>query len=128
MTPDTQIIKAPGGDLVVVDQPDYEALWNEVELMRVERDHARNMAGQPPCDEWFPHDFGKKVMLSNEAPLKLWREHRGLTQKALAEQAKVPQSAISNIEGGNTLGSVAALQSLSKVLGCHIEMLLPYTD
>ena len=44
-------------------------------------------------------------LLDDENPLKVWREHRGLTQAQLAEAAGLPQPTIAMIETGRRKGT-----------------------
>jgi ribosome-binding protein aMBF1 (putative translation factor) len=39
-------------------------------------------------------------ILDDESPVKVWREKRGLSQRALAEQAGVSPSSLAEIETG----------------------------
>ena len=65
----------------------------------------------------LPHDFMRRLV-AGENPVKVWREHRGLTQTQLAERAGFGQSDISRIEGGHnarfsTMGAIAAALDIS---------------
>lgn len=64
-------------------------------------------------------------MLDGEHPLKVWREHRGQTQRGLAAAADVATSYLAEIERGQKPGSVSALRRLAAALGVAIEDLLP---
>lgn len=60
-------------------------------------------------------------MVRGESPVRVWREHRGLTQAALAEAAAVGVSYLSEIETGRKPGSVAALGKLARALGVALD-------
>jgi transcriptional regulator with XRE-family HTH domain len=61
--------------------------------------------------------------------LKRQRERRGLTQRALAQAAKVPQPLISMLEAGKRQQtSTAFLRGLAIVLGCTTDYLLGMYD
>jgi ribosome-binding protein aMBF1 (putative translation factor) len=47
-------------------------------------------------------------MLDGEHPLKVWREHRGWSQRNLATKADVSPSYLAKIESGQKLGHAAA--------------------
>ena len=64
-------------------------------------------------------------MLDGEHPLKVWREHRGWSQRGLAAVANVATSYLAEIERGQKPGSVSALRRLAAALGVAIEDLLP---
>ncbi len=60
-------------------------------------------------------------MISGEHPIRIWREHRGLTMQALAKRSKVPQSYISEIETKKKPGSVAALKKIAAALELDLD-------
>ena len=74
-------------------------------------------------DETFP-DFFIERLLSDEHPLKEWREYRSLTVAALATACKVSPPALSQIENGKRKPSVTLLKRLAVTLKCDIEDLL----
>jgi ribosome-binding protein aMBF1 (putative translation factor) len=63
-------------------------------------------------------------ILDDESPVKVWREKRGLTQRALAERAGVSPSYLAEIETGKKPGSADALRKLSRVLAIPMENLV----
>jgi ribosome-binding protein aMBF1 (putative translation factor) len=63
-------------------------------------------------------------ILDDESPVKVWREKRGLSQRALAEQACVSPSYLAEIETGKKPGSAEALRKLSRVLAIPMENLV----
>ena len=65
-----------------------------------------------------------KRLRRGEHPVLVWREHRGLTQKALAAQVKMTAAQLSEIENGKKTGSVATLQKLARALGVTIDELV----
>lgn len=60
-------------------------------------------------------------ILANEHPLRVWREHRGLTGQQLEALSGVPQSYISTIERDVKTGSTGTLQKLAKALSIAID-------
>lgn len=63
-------------------------------------------------------------LLAGEPPLRVWREHRGLTQTALAEAAGVHRVVIADIEAGRKRGSLDAHLKLAKALGLLVDDLV----
>jgi DNA-binding XRE family transcriptional regulator len=61
--------------------------------------------------------------LEGEPPMKLWREHRGLTQQALADQAGISKPYLSQIESGKRQGTVETLSAIARVLNVPLEFL-----
>lgn len=64
-------------------------------------------------------------MMDGEHPLKVWREHRRVSQRDLAAAAGVSPSYLAEIERGRKPGSADALRRLAAALGIAIEDLLP---
>lgn len=64
-----------------------------------------------------------KRLLDDENPLKVWREHRELTQQALADAAGLPQSTIARLESGERKGTVAQMRRLANALGITLDTL-----
>jgi DNA-binding XRE family transcriptional regulator len=81
---------------------------------------ARLDAGE---DETIPLSIIER-RLAGEHPVKIWREHRGLTQEALAAQAGVTRSLLAAIETGNRSGSVRTLRKLALALDVAMEQLM----
>ncbi len=63
-------------------------------------------------------------LLQGEHPVKIWREHRGLTALALAGAAGVSRSYLAEIEGGKKPGSVAAYKMLADALSVTVDDLI----
>jgi DNA-binding XRE family transcriptional regulator len=61
--------------------------------------------------------------LEGESPMKLWREHRGLTQQALADQSGISKPYLSQIESGKRQGTVETLSAIARVLNVPLEFL-----
>jgi len=60
-------------------------------------------------------------LLAGENPVKVWREHRRLTQASLADLAGVSQSYGAMIERGNRSGRIEALRRIANVLGVSLD-------
>jgi DNA-binding XRE family transcriptional regulator len=66
-----------------------------------------------------------KRMLGGEHPVRIWREHRGMTAGALATAAGVAPAYLSEIETGKKPGAVKALRALARVLEVAVDDLVP---
>ena len=64
-------------------------------------------------------------LIDGASPLKVWREHRGLSQSALAHASGVNRVQIADIEAGRSTGSVRTLRALTDALGVTVDDLLP---
>ena len=63
-------------------------------------------------------------LLDGEAPLTVWRVHRGLSQSELARQSGVNRIQIIDIESGHKTGSVATLRKLATALRVDLDDLV----
>jgi len=60
-------------------------------------------------------------LLAGDAPLTVWREHRGLSQAELARQSGVNGIQIIDIEAGRKTGSAATLKKLATALKVDMD-------
>ncbi len=67
-------------------------------------------------------------LLNGEPPVRVWREHRGLTQAQLAKHAGVTQGAVAQIESGKRRGSVDLLRKLAATLEVDVDDLIPGSE
>jgi DNA-binding XRE family transcriptional regulator len=65
-----------------------------------------------------------KRLLAGESAVRIWREKRGISQRALAAAAQIPAGYLSEIENGKKPGSVAAYRVLAETLGVPMEDLI----
>ena len=92
------------------------ATRSEERLATLGADEARRLS--------YTSEEARRIVLDAVAPLTIWRERAGLSQRALAAAAKVSPSYLAEIEAGKKPGSVAALASLAAVLVVPIEHLV----
>ncbi|MFZ2871669.1 helix-turn-helix domain-containing protein [Zavarzinia sp.] len=90
------------------------------DLAAVERYRARLAAGE---EEALPADMVSR-MIDSESPLKLWREHRGLSARALADRAGLSPAYVSQIETGKREGSISAMKALAGALNVGLDDLV----
>ena len=61
------------------------------------------------------------AILEGAHPVKAWREHRGLTQETLANQAGISKAYLCQIETGKREGAVKTLAALAGALGVTLD-------
>jgi ribosome-binding protein aMBF1 (putative translation factor) len=64
-------------------------------------------------------------LLAGENAIRVWREHRGLSLRALSERAGVSSSALSDIERGKSEGKPHVLSRIARVLGVDLDDIIP---
>ena len=112
-----QVIKGQG-EMVVLSREEYEKLRLGSPSESAERlfDESEREADE----ESFSDEFVQRL-LDSDAPLREWRQYRGLTQSRLAEAAGVRQATISAIENGRVSPSVATARRIADALGCDLD-------
>lgn len=121
-----QIIVTPTGErLAILPEADYlalvEAADDASDREAVHRFRAALTSGE---EEALPSEMVDRI-LAGESPVRVWREHRGLTAQALAEAAGLASSYVSQIETGKRDGTVDTLVKLADALGVLVDDLIP---
>lgn len=75
----------------------------------------------------IPGDVAHRIY-AGENPVRVWREHRGLKQKNLAEAASIKQGYLSQIERGSREGTLSTMRRIADALDTTIDYLLPVAD
>ena len=75
-----------------------------------------------PDEEIVPLELAERIA-AGEHPVRVWRQYRGLTASALAAQAGIAQSYLSDIETGKKPGSVRALKAIADRLEVSLDIL-----
>jgi DNA-binding XRE family transcriptional regulator len=119
-----QIIEKDGRpEFAVIPYADYrhflELLEDEADARTVAEFHEAYTAGR---EFLVPEEIMRRE-LAGESPVKLWREHRGLTQHELATLAEISKPYLSQIETGKRQGTVETLSALARSLGVPLDVL-----
>ena len=116
-------------DTVTISRADLDALIdageNEADIASVRTWHA--YVGAVGRDAAIANSYTAaeaKRLLAGDNPIRIWREKRGMTQRALAAAAAIPAGYLSEIENGKKPGSVAAFRALAQVLAVPMEDLV----
>ena len=105
---------------VVVPIAEWNTLMARLEDREDIADAARQIAAIRAGEETLPAEIVARLT-SGENPLKVWREYRGFTLRALATEIGISSAAVSKIETGKSHPSVATLGKLAAALGCDME-------
>ena len=116
------VITTPNGDkMVILPLAEYERLVGAAEdlsdVRAYDRAKQRLAAGE---DELIPAKFVDR-MLDGENKLRVWREYRGLTIRALAEAAGLTPAYLSQIETGVREGTVETYKKIAAALRVKID-------
>jgi ribosome-binding protein aMBF1 (putative translation factor) len=119
---------AENGDTVLLRRVDYDVLVRVAEdaadAAQIREAEARVRAGE---DEYVPIELTRRLM-AGAMPVRVWREHRGLSARALAGRAGISAPYLSQIESGKKPGSFDAMAKLARALGVDMEDLAPWRD
>jgi hypothetical protein len=86
----------------------YDECRKLLEAAEVAEDVVVYRAAQAmPEEELVPADVVNRI-LDGESVVTVWREHRGMTQTALAKAAGLSTAYVSQIEAGKRVGTVTA--------------------
>lgn len=123
-------IVAETPDTVTLRRGDYEALLSAAEdtideaAARAGRAYEASVGWESAKATYLTGDEMQRL-LDGESPVRVWRERRGLTQRALAQAAGIGASYLAEIEGGKKPGSAVALKRLAEGLGVPVGSLIP---
>lgn len=95
-----------------------------VRLSRGEEDlRDRLVAEEASAEESLPWPMAKRL-LQGESPIKVWRQHRGLSQRQLAEAVGARAAYLSQLETGRKRPSLDMTIALAKALSVTIDDLV----
>jgi DNA-binding XRE family transcriptional regulator len=115
------IVTEAGEKLVVIPEQEYRALVeaadDAADLEAVQKFHAALATGE---EELLPIELVDRI-LNGESRIRVWREHRGMTVKALAETAGIAPAYLSQMETGRRAGTVETLRKVAAGLGVGLD-------
>jgi DNA-binding XRE family transcriptional regulator len=119
-----QIIEKDGRpEYAVIPYADYlrfkELLEDESDARAVAEFHEAYATGR----EFLVPDEIMRREIAGESPVKLWREHRNLTQQELAKRSGISKPYLSQIETGKRQGTVETLSALARSLDVPLDAL-----
>ena len=112
-------------DTVTIPKAEYQRLCTvEEDLADVQAALAVQARIDAGTEEFLPEAVAERL-IDGEPPLRVWREHRGFSQSALARAADTSRVQIVDIEAGRRTGSVHTLRRLADALGIGLDDLVP---
>jgi DNA-binding XRE family transcriptional regulator len=76
-----------------------------------------------PNEEFLPAEM-VYALLEGANPIRIWREHRGLSQQQLAEAASISKPYLSQLEMGKREASQRVIRRLAKALRVDLDDLI----
>ena len=112
-------------DTVTIPKAEYQRLCAvEEDLADIQAALAVEARIDAGIEEFVPEAVAHRL-IDGEPPLRVWREHRGLSQAALARAADTSRIQIVDIESGRRTGSVRTLRRLADALGVGLDDIVP---
>jgi DNA-binding XRE family transcriptional regulator len=113
----TEIIERRGARFAMVPLKTFEQLKHDAQMLEDIRAYD---AAKAKADESFPAEVADRL-IAGENPVRVFREHRGLTQAELAKTAKIARPYLAEIETGKKMGSIAVLQRIARALKLTLD-------
>jgi ribosome-binding protein aMBF1 (putative translation factor) len=106
---------AETGDTITYNRVDVDRLFEQLEDLE-----ARAAYTATRVEERLPPEVVKRLC-AGDNPVRVFREHRGLSPGRLAEKSGVAGSYLAAIESGGRRASAKALSALAAVLEVAVE-------
>jgi len=116
-----QVIEKDGKpEWAVIPYEEYERLVEEAEMLQDVRAYDEAKKAIAVGEELIPSEVTYAI-LDGINPVRVWREHRGLTQQQLAEAVGISVPYLSQIESGKRRGSAEVLAAIARELGLSLD-------
>jgi len=125
MIPSVQLIERDGRpEWAVLPYEDYLRLVEDAEMLEDIRDYDRLMAEIAAGEQELIPGEVVFALLDGENPIKVWREHRRLTQQQLAAAAGITAPYLSQLERNRRVGTVEVLAAVARALAVSLDDLV----
>ncbi|MBN1660844.1 MAG: helix-turn-helix transcriptional regulator [Anaerolineae bacterium] len=112
-----QVIEKNGKpEWAVLPYEEYERLVEEAEMLQDVRAYDEAKKAVAAGEELVPSEVTYAI-LDGANPVRVWREHRGMSRKRLAEASGLGASYLSQVESGKRKPGPEALAAIAKELG-----------
>ncbi len=118
---DRETIERRGQRFVLVPESNYQEMMDALDELAAIVAYDRVKAKD---DELIPGEVADRL-LEGENAIRVFRQHRGMTQQALAEAVGISTPYLSQLESGIRQPSLASLLALAEALRVDLELLAP---
>jgi DNA-binding XRE family transcriptional regulator len=116
-------ITRKGKEFAVIPVDDLQKLMDDAEMLADVKAYDAVKARIERGEEELIQLEITERRIAGDSPVKIWREHRGLTQEGLAAASRVSRAMIAAIEAGHKNGGVATLKKLAAALRVDLDNL-----
>ena len=118
-----ETITRKGREFAIIPVKELRQLMEDAEMLAdVKAYDAAKARLEDGEDELIPLEITER-RLKGDPALRVWREHRKLTQEQLARKSKISRSLIAAIETNRKAGSVSTWKKLGAALNVSWEQL-----
>ena len=119
-----QYIDTKNGRLVVLPEEEYKRLADAAEDLEDIALYDEAMREAAAGDgERVPHEVVKRLV-EGQNPIMVWREHRGLKAKELAQRVGISAPYLSQLESGERGASLEVIKKIAETLDVMIDDLV----
>ena len=108
-----ETVEKQGQEYVLVPREQYHQLMEDAEMLRDIREFREAKAVD---EETYPSEVVNRLILNEESPIRVYRDHRGLTQQQLADKCGIQRAYLAEIETRRKSGSVKTLKAIAAAL------------
>ena len=115
-----ETVERQGVEYVLLPRVQYEQLLEDAEMLKDIREFRGAKAVQ---QETYPSEVINRLILNEESPIRVYRDHRELTQKQLADKCGIQRAYLAEIETGRKSGSIKTLKKIGAVLEVDLNLI-----
>jgi len=113
-------IERDGARYVLIPEEEFQKLQEALEDLQDIQAYDRAKAAS---QEFVPAALVDRL-IEGESPIRVYREHRGLTQEQLATRAGIAKPFLSQLETGARKPSIATAKALAEALAVDLDDLV----
>ena len=115
-----ETVERQGVEYVLLPRVQYDQLLEDAEMLRDIREFHEAKAAE---EETYPNEVINRLILNEENPIRVYRDHRGLTQQQLADKCGIQRAYLAEIETGRKSGSIKTLKAIAAALDVSLTLI-----
>ena len=119
-----QFIEIEGKQVVIIPADDYRVLLEKAEMLDDVAAYDRARAALAAGDDELVPALVVNAILEGENPVRVWRQHREMSQVQLAKAAGISPADLAQIETGKREGALSLYRSLADALEIDLDDLV----
>jgi DNA-binding XRE family transcriptional regulator len=119
-----QVIEKNGQiEWAIVPYEEYQRMRDAMEMLADIRAYDEAKAELQTDGELIPSQV-TYALLDGKNPIRVWREHRGLTQQQLADKVEISKPYLSQLESSKRKGTTEVMKAIARALNLSLEDLV----